>query len=237
MNIATRVFSFISLKIILHAKIVLSIIIIFTLFAIWPATQLTIDASTDSLLLDNDPDLNFYRSVHDQYGTDEYILIVLEFKQAIFETTTLKLIEDIRQKFELFSTVSAVTSITNIPLVFQRITENNEWSFPTLLSKDINYDKALNELKTNPLYADNLIDSSLTKIAFKVDLHISPLYKDLYEKRFKLTEKKLSEILTVKERKELNFIDKKINTLNIKGSNDYKNALTDVRKYIKNNNG
>jgi predicted RND superfamily exporter protein len=236
MNILERIISITSRKIILNFKYVLVITAIITFSAIWPATQLTIDASTDSLLLDNDPELNFYRNIHDKYGTDEYILVVLEFNQETFDNSTLKLIEEIRLALESLSTVSAVTGITNIPLVYHRISTNNQWTFPNLLSSNIDLDKAKNELTTNPLYTENLIDSTLTRIAFKIDLHISPLYKELYEKRFKLTEKELSGHLTKNEKKELISIGDNIDALNIKGSNDYKQTLTSIRDYLKSNN-
>jgi predicted RND superfamily exporter protein len=233
MNILENIISVTTGYIILHAKVILATIVIVIMSAIWPATKLTIDASTDSLLLDNDPELNFYRNIHDKYGTDEYILVVLEFNKEILEKTTLDLIEEIRQKFESLSTISAVTSITNIPLVYQRILENGQWSFPTLLSRNVDFNKAKNELSTNPLYAENIIDSTLAKIAFKVDLHISPLYKTLYKKRFELTEKGLSGYISSNEKNELVFIEKNIDALNIKSSKDYKTALTNIRNLIK----
>jgi predicted RND superfamily exporter protein len=221
-------------KLIKHAKLALTLIVLATLAALWPASKLAIDASTDSLLLDNDPDLHFYRDIHNQYGTDEFMLIVLEFNQDILQITTLKKIEGIRQSFESISTVSAVTSITNVPLLYQRITGKDQWAFPTLLSKNIDLVEAKTELMTNPLYADNLIDSTITKVAFKVDLHISPDYKELYEKRFKLTETELMGDISSEDKKQLISIDKHIDTLNIKGSNDYKQALTTIRNLLKN---
>lgn len=223
-----------SRKLIKIPKVMLTFSILIMLAALWPASQLTIDASTDSLLLDNDPDLNFYRTIHNQYGTDEYILVVIESNQDIFEKETTENIEEIRQRLESIKTVSTVTSVTNIPLVYQRITGPSQWSFPTLLTKNINLTEAKNELTTSPLYADNLIDSTLTKIAFIVDLHISPLYQKLYEKRFRLSEKGLKSALSYEDRINLATINKHIDTLNIKGSNDYKKALTNIRQLLKN---
>ena len=236
MNILERIITTASKKIILHAKIVLAILVVLILSTIWPATQLTIDASTDSLLLDNDPELNFYRAIHDIYGTDEYILIVLDIGQNVIDSSKFTLVDEIRRKFKSLDTVSAVTSITNIPLVYQRISEDNQWSFPTLLSNKVDLDKAKFELTSNPLYTENLIDSTLTKIALKVDLHISPLYKKLYERRFELTEKRILESISSSEKSELISIEHSINTLNIKSANDYKKTLASIRDIVKNDN-
>ena len=51
-------------------------LIIAVILSLAPYLQnITVDASPDSLLLESDPDLKFYRSVHREYGTDEFIVV------------------------------------------------------------------------------------------------------------------------------------------------------------------
>lgn len=234
MNILEKIISVTSNRIIQHSKIALLFVIVLTIFSIWPATQLTIDASTDALLLDNDPELNFYREIHNQYGSDEYILLALEFEKNIFNVKTLNIIEDIRNRLESLAIVSDVTSITNIPLVYQPGSGDSQWTFPTLLSNDIDIEKAKTELLNNPLYSQNIIDTSLKMIAFKINLHISPLYKELYERRFSLIATKSSRFLSKNEENELTSIEQKIALLNKQAGKDYKHTLTNIRELLTN---
>ena len=162
--------------------------------------------------------------------------MVIELNQNLLEEKTLAIIEEVRLKFKSINHVSSVTSITNIPLVYQRTSSKGQWEFPTLLSKNIDLGEARNELTTNPLYTENLIDSSLTKVAFKVDLIISPRYKELYEKRYILNEKEKSDELSIEDKRHLGSINKEIDLLNIKGSNDYKQVLTTIRDLLKHEN-
>ena len=46
---------------------------------------INIDASPDSLLLESDPDLKYYREVHREYGSDEYIVIGYQPNNDLFD--------------------------------------------------------------------------------------------------------------------------------------------------------
>ena len=48
------------------------------------------DASADTLLLKNDPALEYYRSIKARYGSDDYIIITYTPKDKLFQQTTLK---------------------------------------------------------------------------------------------------------------------------------------------------
>ena len=49
--------------------------------------DINIDASPDSLLLESDPDLEYYWEVHREYGTDEYIIVGYEPKDGLYTHT------------------------------------------------------------------------------------------------------------------------------------------------------
>ena len=51
---------------------------------------INIDASPDSLLLDSDPDLEFYREVHREYGSDEYIIVGYQHSLIYYIAHSLK---------------------------------------------------------------------------------------------------------------------------------------------------
>jgi len=210
------------------------ITIIVMLFMSWPATRLIIDASPDSLLLENDPDLKFYRNIHYKYGSDVYVIVAIGFSESILTPSSLSRIEEITGRVKEIEGVSNVTSVTNIPLIYQSLEQDEKsmLAFPTLLSKDVDIRQVENELLTNPLYERNFASKDLQMAAFKIDFMETNNYKELFDQRYLLIEKRTSGMLALQDRLELKKINKKLEKLRKKDNQRYEIALTEIRKIL-----
>ena len=197
----------------------------------WPATWLTIDASPDSLLLENDPDLKFYRGIHDEYGTDEYIIVAVRFDQSVLAPSSIEQIDAIVHKFEQIEGVSAVTAITNVPLVYQLLERDKEaeLEFITLLSHEVDLELARQEFLDNPLYERNLSDENLKIAAFKVDFPEKPEYQQLFDRRYELLEKSKTDSLSREDNAEIRSINRHLDQLRSRDSQTYKNILNEIK--------
>ncbi len=212
----------------------LLITVIAMLLMSWPATYLTIDASPDSLLLENDPDLKFYRAIHYEYGTDVYIIVAIRFGESFLASSFIRRIEEITQKFTAVEGVSDVTSITTVPLIYQPLEQDKESviTFPTLLSKGVDISKAEYEFLNNPLYERNLTSKDLQITAFKIDFQEMPEYKVLFDQRYLLIEKREEGMLTPQERLELAKINSKIEKLRKLDNRRFEIALIKIRSIL-----
>ena len=79
----------------------------------------TLDASADTLILEDDQDLKIFRETNEKYKSSDFmILTVTDNQRDIFSSDTLSnLIETLSKKIERIEGIKSVTSITNIPLV------------------------------------------------------------------------------------------------------------------------
>ena len=63
------------------------LLIIFLLFLLSIATyfskEFKLDASADTLLLENDPDLKYLREINKKYGSEEFFILTYEPKSKI----------------------------------------------------------------------------------------------------------------------------------------------------------
>ena len=211
-----------------------SITILAVLLLSWPATWLSIDASPDSLLLENDPDLKFYREVHSEYGTDEFIIVAIDYAQSVLSPASINQIEDITQRFQQIKGISQVTNITNVPLVYQLLDRDkeDELEFVTLLSKGVDFDLARKEFQSNPLYERNLADENLRIAAFKIDFPENPEYQQLFDQRYALLEKRQANSLSRFEKSDFKNINRKLDQLRNKDSQKYKNVLSEVKNIL-----
>ena len=62
--------------------ILISLILIFS-FSVYNAKNFQLDASADSLLLENDHDLNYLRSVNERYSSEDFFVITYSPKKKL----------------------------------------------------------------------------------------------------------------------------------------------------------
>ena len=77
-----------------------------------------LDASADTLILEDDKDLNLFREINDRYESNEFLILTVTDKHKdIFANETLDYINSLVTEIQNFTNVQSVTAITNIPLV------------------------------------------------------------------------------------------------------------------------
>ena len=58
-----------------YSKITLFFLIIFTVFSLYQSRNFNLDASSDALLLEGDPDLKYLREVNETYGSKNFLVL------------------------------------------------------------------------------------------------------------------------------------------------------------------
>jgi predicted RND superfamily exporter protein len=152
-----------------------------------------LDASADTLILEDDKDLKLFREISDRYESNDFlILTVTDKNKDIFANETLDYIHSLTLEIEEFPSVQSVTAITNIPLVSSSkkpLTEliNN---IPNIFSKDIDPELAQEEILTSPIYKDLVISQDAKTTAMQVtlkknsELKEALIKRELYYKKF-----------------------------------------------------
>lgn len=172
------------------------IVVLVSMFALVAASSiyignLNIDASPDSLMLESDPDLKYYREVHREYGTDEYVIVGFKPHSQLLDQETILFIDNLTQKFKKIKGVSGVTSLSNVPLLLQlqEDEKTGQTNFSNLLSNNVDLKKAEQEFTSSPIYLNNLVSEDLTATAIKVDIVKNQTLVKLIEKRYELLDK------------------------------------------------
>ena len=163
--------------------IMLSIILMVSLTNI---NNFKLDASADTLILEDDKDLNLFREINDRYGSNEFLILTVTDKHKdIFTNDTLDYINSLVTEIQNFTNVQSVTAITNIPLVSSSkkpLTEliNN---IPDIFSKDIDPKLAQQEILTSPIYKDLVISEDAKTTAMQITLKNNVSLEDALVKR------------------------------------------------------
>jgi predicted RND superfamily exporter protein len=131
-----------------------------------------IDASADSLLLDNDQDLQRYRDLTKHYATSDFLFITVTPPESLFEPASQQLIAALRKDLKALPEVASVMTILDVPLVKNTDLRLSEAvvKYRTLESPGVDLAKARNELLTSPLYRKTVISEDGKTTAIRVML-------------------------------------------------------------------
>lgn len=169
---------------IIFPKITLFCLFLSTIFCAFYSQKLQIDASTESLMLKNDKGLEIWRKNAQTYKTKNFLIVAFTPKSKdIFDKDSILLIQKLQKEFQNLDFVSDVINITNVPLF-----ENTKFSvdnpnFPTILSENIDLEKAKKEFKNSPLYSQNLVSKDLSTTGIVINLKPDLTYNKLLSKR------------------------------------------------------
>ncbi len=152
------------------------------------ARYFKLDASADSLLLDNDKDLKLFRETHDRYGNGEFLFVAFTPKADLFSPKTIEHIRLLRDELSMLPAVESVISLVDVPLLGQvdgtlsDIADNVR----TLGDDNINIQKAAQELLNSPLYKELIISADGTTTALQVNLKKDAKFAGLLKARNEL---------------------------------------------------
>ncbi|GJM27042.1 MAG: membrane protein [Phycisphaerae bacterium] len=157
----------------------------------WFAQDFRLDASSDSLVLERDPDLEYYRFLRSRYGSDNYLIVTYSPRGDLFSEEVLHDIGVLRDKLRGLPHVESVTSILDVPLVMSppAILRNLEAGIRRLESSETDRQLARAELQTSPLYRDLIVSSDGTTTAMTIALEPYDGLHELRELRAELRDK------------------------------------------------
>jgi len=149
------------------------------------AQYLSIDASAETLLLENDADLKLTRDVHGRYVSPDYLVVAFSPKAPLLDDTTLETIKKLKNSLLHVKDVESVTTLLDVPLLQSPVRPIAQvvGNVRTLQSADIDKDLVQKELTTSPLYAKNLVSEDFKTTAILVNLKEDETFTQLLNAR------------------------------------------------------
>ena len=191
-----------------HPKTIILCVLIVVGFLGYQTRRFRLDASAETLVLENDKDLRYSRVINSRYGQRDFLILTYTSRNDLFSPDTLTTLAHLRDDLQSLESVSSVLSILDVPLLESPPVSLKELTgeLPTLESPTADRNMARIELRASPLYQNLLVSSDLKTTAMLVYLSDDDVYRDLLEHRNELQQKKDSGSLTPAERAELNSV-------------------------------
>jgi hypothetical protein len=169
------------------------------------ARDFRLDASADSLILENDQDYKYFREINKTYGTARYLLMTYKPKGELFSPETLSKLGSLRDELREIKRVSNVLTILDVPLLrnppvpIKELMEN----IKNLEDPAVDLQLARIELSESPIYQELLISQNMKMTALVVNLADDEEFGRVISRRSELGQKKANNTITPLERSEL----------------------------------
>ncbi len=188
-----------------HPLLVLVAISLLVVAAGYYGRDFRLDASSDSLVLENDADLRYYRGVRARYGSDDFLVVTYAPRQDLMSEPVLADIEALREELAALERVESVTTLLDVPLIDSpRMTLSEiQNQVRTLETPDTDRELARKELTTSPLYRDLVVSADGTTTAMQVNFKRDEKYLSLLDRRESLRLTQSERQLTPEEEAEL----------------------------------
>ena len=197
-----------------------------------------LDASSDTLLLENDPDLKYLREVNKKYGSKDFLVLTYthEPNESFKSENTIKNLALLKNSLENLDWVSNVITILDVPLL-----KNNDdplaeriKNFKTLFSADVDLDRGFEEINNSPIYKDFVISSDGKTSGILVYIKPDKKLSKLIEKKNDFVERKFQGILNSKEKEKYrSFLSEYDSYRKIHNKTNHQN-INEIRKIISN---
>ena len=188
-----------------YPRIMILCILAVTAFLGYGIKYFRLDASAETLVLQNDKDLLYSRQVAARYGERDFLVLTFTPHGDLFSDKTLSALGRLRDDLKQVSGAESVTTILDVPLLESPpipLKEMNSIT-RTLESADVNKALARKELGESPLYRDQLVSPDLKITAILITFPPDVRYDELLQRRNALYAKETDGTLTAAEKIEL----------------------------------
>ena len=141
------------------SKITLLFLSALIVFSLYQSKNFNLDASSDALLLEGDPDLKYLREVNKTYGTKDFLVLTYSPIKKFTNKETILNLQLLKSKIEKLSWVDSVMTIIDVPLL--KNTDENLLdrlkNYKTLAYPEIDRERGFEEIINSPIYKNYVI--------------------------------------------------------------------------------
>ena len=145
-------------------KLILSILFLIMVFFGYHSKDFRLDASSETLLIEGDPDLRYLNEINQTFGSKEFLVLTLTPKENITSAATINNILSLKYKIQTLDWVHSVITILDIPLLnssdeplMDRIK-----NYRTLKDENIDRERGFKEIVESPVFKNFVVSEDET---------------------------------------------------------------------------
>jgi predicted RND superfamily exporter protein len=118
-----------------------------------------LDASSDTLLIEGDPDLEYLKEITERYGSKEYLVLTYTPNKGMVTESSINNLLSLKYKIQSLDWVHSVITLLDIPLLNNSEAPLNERleNFKTLKDESVDIERGFKEILNSPVFKNFVI--------------------------------------------------------------------------------
>ena len=144
-----------------------------------------LDASSETLLIDGDPDLKYLREITERYNSKEFLVLTYTPNEDMVSENSINNLLSLKYKIQSLNWVDSVVTILDIPLLNstdKTLTERLQ-NFSTLKSEGIDKKRGFNEILNSPVFRNFVISEDGKTSGIIVNIKKNEIPKEFKDKK------------------------------------------------------
>ncbi len=214
-------------------KTCLLLVILLTIGLGWFAQYFRLDASSDTLVVEGDADLELARQTNDRYNTSDFVFVSYKPFAPLFEESSLDRLRTLKDRLEMMERVSSVDSIFNVPLLKVADVPLTDLADNIKMLDDpgVDLQAARDDLSSSVAYRNVLLSEDAETTALIVNFAGTAELDEVSDQRAELRRIPESE-LTVQQRDELAGLEVRYRTLNMIADINQHDDIAEIRSIL-----
>ena len=142
-----------------NPKAILIFLVITLLTFGYYSKDFKLDASSETLLIEGDPDLEYLKEITNRYGSKEFLILTYTPNEGMISDASINNLLSLKYKIQSLNWVHSVITLLDIPLLnnsdapLQERLEN----FKTLKDEDIDKERGFKEILSSPVFRNFVV--------------------------------------------------------------------------------
>ncbi len=145
-----------------NPKVIFTLLIIAILSFGYYSKDFRLDASSETLLIEGDPDLAYLKEINERYGSKDFLILTYTPNEKMASSNSINNLLSLKYKIQSLDWVHSVITLLDIPLLNNSDTPLQERleSFKTLKDEDVDRDRGFNEILNSPVFRNFVISKN-----------------------------------------------------------------------------
>ena len=143
-----------------------------------------LDASSDTLLIEGDPDLKYLKEITNRYKSKEFLILTFTPNESMTSESTINNLLSLKYKIQSLDWVYSVITLLDIPLLDNSDLPLQERlkNYKTLKDEDVNVNRGFQEILNSPVFRNFVISEDGKTTGIIVNLKENNLNKNYKNK-------------------------------------------------------
>lgn len=212
--------------------VVITVLLMVVAFFAWHAQDFRLDASADSLLLEDDPDLEFSREVNRRYGVRDAVTVAYTPSGDLFSRPELIRLSALRDDLLEVEQVQSVDSILNVPVFEDTPLTGISEDYLTVVDEELDLEAARQEIMSSPVFRNAVISPDGTTAGLLVSFFVDETARGLLTRRSELRAKRRDGTLTDEEKLDLARVEAEYDSHSVVAADRQHETISEIREIL-----